>query len=69
MSYYLGVIKYLLKEYEGALMSTMNITVDIEEQIQKHQLNSSDLIKYIEIRNILLRIKSYEGLGVKDNIK
>ena len=67
MSYYLGVIKYLLKEYEGALMSTMNITVDIEEQIQKHQLNSSDLIKYIEIRNILLRIKSYEGLNQKEN--
>ena len=67
MNYYLGVIKYLLKEYDNALMATMNITVDIEEQIQKNQLSSSDLIKYIEIRNILLRIKIYQGLNQKDS--
>ena len=67
MSYYLGVLKYLLKEYDSALMTTMNITVDIEERIRKGKISSSDLTKYIEIRNILLRIKSYEGLGVKDN--
>ena len=67
LSYYLGVLKYLLKEYDSALMTTMNITVDIEERIRKGKISSSDLTKYIEIRNILLRIKSYEGLGVKDN--
>ena len=36
MKYYLGVIKYLLKEYDKALMATMNIIVDIEKQIQKN---------------------------------
>ena len=60
MNYYFGVLQYFLKQYGEALAITTNIIIDIDEQIKKKQLVQSDLIKYIQIRNILLIIKTHE---------
>ena len=64
MNYYFGVLKYFLKQYEEALVISTNIIIDIDEQIKKNKLLQSDIIKYIQIRNILLRIKSYEESNI-----
>ena len=59
--YYLGVLKYFLKEYDKALAYSTEIILDIDEQTKKSQFKQNDLIRYIQFRNILLRIKIFEN--------
>ena len=59
--YYLGVLKYFLKEYDKALVYSTEIILDIDEQTKNSQFKQNDLIRYIQFRNILLRIKIFEN--------
>ncbi len=67
MNYYFGV--YLLKDYDSSFAYSTSINLVIHEQIKKNKTQQSDLIKYIQIRNFLLLIKTYEDSDSKGNKK
>ena len=67
MNYYFGVLQFLLKDYDSSFAYSTSINIDVNEQIKKNQIQQSDLIKCIQIRNFLLIIKTYENSDSKGN--
>ena len=66
MKHYFGYIKFLLKSYT----ETDNYTTDIISDIDEHgDLSDNNLVKYIRIRNVLLKIKAFEASDPEKNYK
>ena len=57
LKHYLSYLKFLLKSYEEANNITTELIADIDEN---RDLVISNIIKYIRIRNVLLKIKTLE---------
>ena len=57
LKYYSAYLKYLLKAYKETNIYTTEIISDIDDQ---KNLIASNIIKYIRIRNVLLKIKTLE---------
>jgi hypothetical protein len=66
LKHYFGYLKFLLKAYD----ETNNYTTDLIADIDEHKdLVISNLIKYIRIRNVLLKIKTLEITDPEKNNK
>ena len=57
LKHYLAYLKFLLKSYEETNNFTTDLIADIDEY---KELVISNIIKYIRIRNVLLKVKSLE---------
>lgn len=58
--YYSGVLSFFLNNLKETNNYTMDIIVDMNEQFEVKKLRKSELIKFIQIKNSLLRIKTLE---------
>ena len=58
--YYSGVLSFFLNNLKETNNFTMDIIVDMNEQFEVKKLRKSELIKFIQIKNSLLRIKTLE---------
>lgn len=63
---YCGYLKYLMKSYEEADGFTTELISDLDKNQNTEQQN---LIKYIRVRNVLLKIRILETKGKKENLK
>ena len=58
--YYSGVLSFFLNNLTETNNYTMDIIVDMNEQFEVKKLQKSEFIKFIQIKNSLLRIKTLE---------
>ena len=58
--YYSGVLSFFLNKLKDTNNYTMDIIVDMNEQFEIKKLRKSEFIKFIQIKNSLLRIKTLE---------
>ena len=66
LKHYFGYLKFLLKAYD----ETNNYTTDLIADIDEHKnLVISNIIKYIRIRNVLLKVKTLEITDPEKNNK
>lgn len=63
IKHYSAYLKYLIKSYEETNNYTTDLIVDIDEHVEAY--SKSDLIKFIRIRNVLLKVKTLEQTGQK----
>jgi REP element-mobilizing transposase RayT len=54
--YYMGILKHHQKDYHGAKMASMEIVVEIGDEIQNKN-DKSSLLEYIELKNQILNFK------------
>ncbi len=66
LKHYFSYLKFLLKEYDQTNNYTTDIIADIDEQ-KKSGLNN--IVKYIRIRNVLLKVKTLEITDPERNNK
>ena len=66
IKHYFSYIKYLLKSYEESNNYTSELIADINDY--KH-LETNNLIKYLRIRNVLLKVKTLEITDPEKNNK
>ena len=66
LKHYFAYLKFLLKSYN----ETNNYTTDLIADIDEHKsLEISNIIKYIRIRNVLLKVKTLEITNPEENNK
>ena len=58
--YYSGVLCLLRNQIKETNNYTMDIIIDINEQFESKKMQKSEFIKFIQIKNSLLRIKTLE---------
>lgn len=58
--YYSAVLSLLRNQFKETNNFTMDIIIDINEQFESKKMQKSEFIKFIQIRNSLLRVKTLE---------
>ena len=66
MKHYFGYLKFLLKDYKETDKYTNDLISDIDEH---KDLVINNIIKYIRIRNVLLKVKTLEITNPEENNK
>ena len=64
LKFYVSYLKYILKDYNDSINCCNELIIDINE---KRELITTNLLKYLQIRNILLLIKSLEASDPEKN--